>query len=60
MALIRSLAVWVIIYASQCWLGYVNKWNLESADFYMFYAVATLMMVISYVMGRIEDLEENK
>ena len=36
----------------------MNKWNLESADFYMFYAVATLMMVISYVMGRIEDLEE--
>lgn len=36
MALIRSLAVWVIIYASQCWLGYVNKWHLESVDFYIF------------------------
>ncbi|MDH5106314.1 hypothetical protein OQI89_10670 [Lentilactobacillus diolivorans] len=57
MALLRSFGVWMLTYSGQCLFGALNKWHLESADFYMFYAVATLMMAISYVTGRIEEIK---
>lgn len=58
MSLLRSLGVWFITYSAQCYVGISNHWHLNSTDYYMFYAVATVMMVVSYVMGRIEDIKD--
>lgn len=59
MSLIKSLVVWFVTYSAQCFIGNSNHWHLTSTDYYMFYGVATLMMVISYITGRIEEIKED-
>lgn len=58
MSFIRALGVWLITYSAQYYVGISSHWHLDSNDYYVFYAVATIMMVVSYVMGRIEDIKD--
>lgn len=60
MAYVSSIVVWVLTYVLQCYLGRYANLNLQNYDYNMFYIISTIMAILTYVFGRIEDLIDLK
>lgn len=60
MAYVSSIVVWVLTYVLQCYLGRYANLNLQNYDYNMFYVISTIMAILTYVFGRIEDLIDLK
>lgn len=55
---LRALLVWIGTYVIQLWVAQISHWQLNETDFYIFYGVAVIMMVISYITGRIDETRD--
>lgn len=60
MAYVSSIVVWVLTYVLQCYLGRYANLDLQNYDYNMFYIISTIMAILTYVFGRIEDLIDLK
>ena len=59
-SLLRSYIVWGVTYTVGALIIANNSGVLSNNECYVIYGVSTLFAVISYVMGRIEDIEDKK
>ncbi len=59
-SLLRSYIVWCVTSILGALIIANNSGVLSNNECYVIYGVSTLFAVISYVMGRIEDIEDKK
>ena len=59
-SLLRSYIVWCVASILGALIIANNSGVLSNNECYVIYGVSTLFAVISYVMGRIEDIEDKK
>lgn len=59
-SLLRSYIVWCVTYTAGALIIADNSGVLSNNECYVIYGVSTLFAMISYVMGRIEDIKNSE